>query len=216
MKGFLWTLGLISAAILAREAYLALVSRRARRRTVFQLAQDRARATQKPLVVIGNPAGGVVMQFFGPDYECGSVCVDPNGCPTCETQIVGRLEEVLPHMADNSAVVFVANALEFVDDISLVALHLDRIRGGDLFITHIESASLTGWFWPGVKRRLLFAPPESADLVYKTLPWHPERTPAPLYVIELPAARRRLGGSVVAAPAAPPPPGVIDTAGESI
>lgn len=216
MKGFLWTLGLISAAILAREAYLALVSRRARRRTVFQLAQDRARATQKPLVVIGNPAGGVVMQFFGPDYECGSVCVDPNGCPTCETQIVGRLEEVLPHMADNSAVVFVANALEFVDDISLVALHLDRISGGDLFITHIESASLTGWFWPGVKRRILFAPPESADLVYKTLPWHPERTPAPLYVIELPAARRRLGGSVVAAPAAPPFSGVIDTAGESI
>jgi hypothetical protein len=218
MKGFWWALGLLTTAILAREAWLALVVRRGRRRTVFALAQGRARVTGKPLVVVGNPAGGVVMQFFGPDYECGSICVDLNGCPSCETQIVGRLEDVLPRLGDASAVVFVANALEFVDDISLVALQLDRISGGDLFITHVESASLVGWFWPGVKRRILFAPPESPDLIYKTLPWHPEAVSAPLYVVELPGTRRRLQGGAPAplGPVTRPMQGVIDTEGESL
>jgi len=214
MKYLWWTLGIVSTAVVTRELWLAFVTRRARRRTVFSLAQQRAQQLGKPLIVVGNPAGGIIMQFFGPDYTCGSICVDATGCPGCETQVVGRLEDVLPHMDANSAVVFVSNALEFVDDIVFVANQLDRISGGNLFITHTESASLTGWFWPGAKRRILFAPPESPDLIYKTLPWHPEPQSAPLYVISLPNVRQRLVG-VLPQPVVPPPgvSSVIDTDG---
>ena len=216
MRYLWWTLGIVATGLITREVWLAFVTRRQRQRTVFGLAEERAKATGKPLVVVGDPARGVVVRWFGPTYQCGRVCVDTHGCPACETQIAGRLEEVLPRMETNSAVVFVANALELVDDIALVATNLDRISGGDLFITHVESASLVGWFWPGTRRRILFAPPEGPDLVYRPLPWHPEAKAAPLYVVELPASRRRLGGGVTqveAAPVTAPTQGVIDTAG---
>jgi hypothetical protein len=206
----------VATGLITREVWLAFVTRRQRQRTVFGLAEERATATGKPLVVVGDPARGIVVRWFGPTYQCGRVCVDTHGCPACETQIAGRLEDVLPRMETNSAVVFVANALEHVDDIALVATNLDRISGGDLFITHVESASLVGWFWPGTRRRILFAPPEGPDLVYRPLPWHPEAKAAPLYVVELPASRRRLGGGttqVEAAPVTAPTQGVIDTAG---
>lgn len=216
MRYLWWTLGIVATGLITREVWLAFVTRRQRQRTVFGLAEERAKATGKPLVVVGDPARGIVVRWFGPTYQCGRVCVDTHGCPACETQIAGRLEEVLPRMETNSAVVFVANALEQVDDIALVATNLDRISGGDLFVTHVESASLVGWFWPGTRRRILFAPPEGPDLVYRPLPWHPEAKAAPLYVVELPASRRRLGGGttqVEAAPVTAPTQGVIDTAG---
>ena len=216
MRYLWWTLGIVATGLITREVWLAFVTRRQRQRTVFSLAEDRAKAAGKPLIVVGDPSQGLVVRFLGPTYKCGRVCVDTHGCPACETQIAGKLEDVLPRMESNSAVVFVANALEHVDDIALVATNLDRISGGDLFITHVESASLVGWFWPGTRRRILFAPPEGPDLVYRPLPWHPEAKAAPLYVVELPASRRRLGGGVTAVETAPvtaPTQGVIDTAG---
>jgi hypothetical protein len=220
MKYLWWTLGIVATGIVTRELWLAFVTRRQRQRTVFALAEERAKLTGKPLVVVGDPQQGILVRFLGPTYQCGAVCVDTHGCPACETQIAGRLEDVLPRMADNSAVVYVANVLEQVDDIALIGANLDRISGGDLFITHTEPASLTGWFWPGMRRRILFAPPEGPDLVYRPLPWHPEARTAPLYVVELPRAKRRLVGGVpvqvqVQEPAAGPAGvrGIIETTG---
>jgi hypothetical protein len=223
MRYLWWTLGIVATGLITRELWLAFVTRRQRQRTVFGLAEERAKATGKPLVVVGDPSRGVVVRWFGQTYQCGRVCVDTHGCPACETQIAGRLEDVLPRMESGSAVVFVANALEHVDDIALVATNLDRISGGDLFVTHVESASLVGWFWPGTRRRILFAPPEGPDLVYRPLPWHPEAKAAPLYVVELPATRRRLGGGAVVTPtpagvepSTAPTAGVIDTTGWAV
>jgi len=202
MKYVWWAIGLLAAGVLAREGYLALVVRRRRQAELFQMAKARAAETGKPLVVIGDPDAGLLVRVLGRTYECGSTCIDTFGCPACNQQIAGNLEEILPSLVTNSAVVFVGHGFERVRDPALVAQHLDRISGGDLFIAHLESASLAAWFTPGHRQRVFFAPPRAPELVYKPLPWSAEPRREGLHVVELPAVRRRLLGDAGAPPAA--------------
>ena len=181
-----WVTGLLGAALLVREAYIALVPQRQQRRTLYAAAVERARDTGKALLVLGSPTRGIVQRFVGQDYGCGAMCVDEGGCATCETYVRGRIEDVLPQFGDNSAVIFAANVLEYVDDAALVAAHMDRVSGGDVFVATVDPTSLAAWVWPGARRRVMEAPPTAQDVVYKALPWEPEPGATQVHIVEMP------------------------------
>lgn len=162
-------------AIGAREAYVALYSRRQRRRDLFNLAQARARETGKRLIVIGDPDSGIVNRFLGRDYDCGALCIDRNGCLSCPQYEQARLEDVLPTLPTNSAVVYVSAVLEYVQDIDRVLAELQRISSGDLYVVTIKPWTLTSLLWPGSKRQFYEAPPplqgQAPRFTWRALPW---------------------------------------------
>jgi hypothetical protein len=182
-----WTAGLV----LAREAYLALWARRRRRQAVFAAAQARARELGRTLIVLGAPGAGLV-NVFAPDYGCGDLCIDLEGCPGCERAATGRAEDVLPFIPDDSAVVFVSCTLEYVDDVDLVWRELRRIAGDDVFAVAVEPWTLTAFFFPGAQRRLLSLPEpgERGGLSYRALPWT-RSTSDVVTLARLPRRRRR-------------------------
>lgn len=159
-----------AAAVLAREAYIALGPRRWRRQETFAQAQARARALSRPLIVVGAPGGGGVNQLLI-DYGCGQLCLDLEGCDGCEASLAGRLEDTLPLLPSASAVVFVSCTLEYVDDIELVWRELRRVSGGELFVVTVEPWTLTAFFWPGAQRRVLGDVNPAGALRYRPLPW---------------------------------------------
>ncbi len=163
----LWT----GVGLTTYELFVALVIRRQRKRDVYNAAVERANQTQKQLVVVGSPDGGVVNRLVGRDYECGDLCVDDRGCPKCQVQAVATLDKVLPTFPDNSAVIFVSGTLEKVPDVEKVLAELQRVSGGDLYIAHVEPWTLTAFFTPGAKRRIKSAPPVSNHVTWSTLWW---------------------------------------------
>jgi hypothetical protein len=175
-----WTL----IGIGAREAYLALGPRRQRRRDVFNLAQHRAAQTGKQLIVVGDPDAGVVNRFIGRDYDCGTLCIDAMGCLKCDNQITGRLEDVLPTMESNSAVIYVSAVLEYVDNIDQVVAELQRVSGGDVFVVTVEPWTLTSFFYPGARRQFHEAPPRNERYRWRELWWSPSTSERRVY--ELP------------------------------
>lgn len=171
---FLRGLGLFAGALLLWELYVAMGPRRVRRRQTYERALLRSRETGKPLVVIGAPSAGAVNCTLGPDYDCGDLCIDIEGCPGCATAATGPAELVLEGMDTDSAVVFISCTLEYVDDADRVWREAHRVAGGDVYIVTVEPWTLTAWFYPGT-RRVLAADTATATerLRYKTLPWGP-------------------------------------------
>jgi hypothetical protein len=206
MKFLMWTAGILLGALVVREGYLAFGPRRTRRRTLYNEALARSRATHKPLIVFGAPTQRVVQAVFH-DYACGDLCIDEYGCPPCTSFIAGRPEDVLPRLGTASAVVFVSDALEYVDDIEGVVRELQRISGGDLYVSHTDPTTLAAWAWPGAHYRILQAPPSATTFAYKPLPW---RGSTALRLVELPV--------VALPPTTPPidPTGTIPTTGETL
>lgn len=167
--GVLRTVTNLALGTLCGELVTSLVFRRARRRSLYAAALERAQATGKPLLVLGDPDGGIVDSTVGRSYGCGDVCTDLTGCPRCPRGIPGRAEDVLPRLAPGSHVVFASCVLEYVDDVELVARELWRVSGGDLFVAHVEPASLAARLYPGARRRILSAPPDGPRVVYAPL-----------------------------------------------
>lgn len=167
--GVLRTVTNFALGTLCGELVTSLVFRRARRRSLYAAALERAQATGKPLLVLGDPDGGIVDSTVGRSYGCGDVCTDLTGCPRCPRGLPGRAEDVLPRLAPGGHVVFASCVLEYVDDVDLVARELWRVSGGDLFVAHVEPASLAARLYPGARRRILSAPPDGPRVVYAPL-----------------------------------------------
>lgn len=149
---------ILTCAVAAYELALALGPRRENRRRIFQKAVLRAQVKGKPLLVIGGPRAGFINQVIGQDYGCGTVCIDLEGCIGCKNGIETRAEDFLVNLPDDSFVVYVSCTLEYVDDIELVSGELFRVSGDDLFVVPVEPKSLTAFFYPGAKRRVIRAP----------------------------------------------------------
>ena len=167
--GLLRTTANFALGSLCAELVTSLVFRRARRRSLYAAALERARVTGKPLLVFGDPDEGIVDPLLGRSYGCGDACTDITGCPKCPSGLPGRAEDVLPRLAPGSHVVFASCVLEYVDDVELVARELWRVSGGDLFVAHVEPHSLAARLYPGAKRRILQAPPDGPRVVYAPL-----------------------------------------------
>jgi hypothetical protein len=159
-------LGAGALLVVARELWFSLGPRRWRRQQLWRMARARATELGRPLLVVGDPDGGVVNAVVGRDYGCGDVCLDLSGCPRCPHGLRGRAEDLLPTLPSDSFVVYVSCTLEYVDDAALVGHELHRVSGGELFVAHVEPVSLTAYFYPGAQRRILRAPPVSREVVY--------------------------------------------------
>jgi len=177
-KAWLWTKrGTAAAAIgiVIREAYLGFGPRRDYRRAVFEEARRRATELGRPLLVLGNPDGGLVNRLLGRQWQCGDVCVDPQGCGICGDWVQGRPEEVLRELDSNAYVVFDPGAFAFADVGSDFVNQLARVSGGEVFMADAGPWTMTAFLEPRRKRRLLKAPQANQGLLeWKPLPWQPE------------------------------------------
>lgn len=164
-KAALWT----SLGVFSVELYMAMVVRRQKRRDLFNQALDAARNKHKQLIVVGDPDGYWVSRFTGRDYTCGDLCIDPKACPKCPTQAVGDVVTVLSKFKSNDAVIFVnTGVLEREANVSAAMQQLQRVSGGDLFISALEPYLPSAWLWPN-KRRVLGM--GTSQMQFKALPW---------------------------------------------
>lgn len=184
-----WKAALAGAGLIAfREVAIAVGPRRSRAKKAFEAAVLRAQQSGKPLLVVGNPAKGVVQRLFGPSFSCGHACFSPDGCTGCERQIRGAIEDILPRLPANSAVIFTSGVLESVDDIDGALREITRVSGGDVFASFIDPVTIVAWLAPGAKRRFFAAPPSAPAFKWRALPWVRElQTPLPVAAAQTPA-----------------------------
>lgn len=120
--------------------------RRDLRSAVYACAARRAAALNRKLVVVGAPDRGATS-----GYPCGDVTVDigPSSCPVTVTADISKH---IP-LDDNSAVVFVACTLEYVNDFDGAMQELNRVAGdpNNVFIVRVEPWTLAAWLYPGRK-----------------------------------------------------------------
>ena len=143
----------------------------------FKYAQRRAMLTGLPLMVVGDPYGGMTNSKLGRMYGCGDVTVDIRGS-RCPNTISGDLTTVLKKMPSNSHVIFVSFVLEYVPDLDKCIQELYRVSGGwqNLFVTHIQPLSKYARYkWSSGKncaptRNIVHtAPPISQDIKYEEI-----------------------------------------------
>jgi len=153
-----WKIGLGLGVGLLGFELLGAFSRHADRSSLFGLANERAKATQRPLLVVGDPSGGVWTKIF-PAYGCGDVCVDLQGCK-CPVQIQADITKGVD-LESNAYVVYVACVLEYVEDIEAAWLEILRLAGSvdNIFIVRVQSWTLSSWLVPGAKQVIRKAPP---------------------------------------------------------
>lgn len=126
------------------------VRRRAQRTMLFNAARLRATTTGKPLVVVGDPEGGVTA-----GYPCGDVTIDIRDSSSCPNYVRADITQQIP-LAANSAVVFVACVLEYVSNADAALCELLRVAGtpDNLFVVNVEPWTLTAFLYPGALRTL--------------------------------------------------------------
>lgn len=163
------------ALIVTREMYQAFGSRRMYRRSVFEEAQRRAVELSRPLLVLGDPDGGAINHFLGRSWQCGDLCVDPQGCGICQDWTQGQPEQVLATLGADSYVVYDSGLFAKAQDGRALLEQMKRVSGGEVFMADATPWTLTAFFGPGRKRRLLKAPQANDGVMaYKPLFWSPE------------------------------------------
>lgn len=136
------------------ELTLAM-ARMQRRRDVFARAQARAMAISRPLVVVGNPDGGMHTRITR-GYTCGDICVDLTGCPACPVSIQADITKGhIPEVADDAAVVFCSCVLELVGDVAAAEREFLRMAGSpaNVFCVYVDPGSVTSVVYPGARQR---------------------------------------------------------------
>jgi hypothetical protein len=149
------TLARVALGYVAAVESMATLVRFRERSSAFRLAVDRAGALGRPLVVIGDPDGGMHTRLMRA-YGCGDVCVDMNGCPKCPVTIVADITKgPLPGVADDSAVVFVSCVLEYVIDLQAALAEIARMAGKpeNVFLVTVQPWTLTARLYPGAHWR---------------------------------------------------------------
>lgn len=180
-KAWMWTkrIALGGAIVLGiRETYLALGPRREHRRAVFEQAVKAAENLGLPLIVLGDPDGGVLNHILGRQWQCeGKVrvlCIDPKGCGICANQMQGWPELELAKLPNKSAVIYDPGAFAEAANGAELAAQMHRV-GAQVFMADAEPTSLTSFFGWGRKRRVLKEPQANQGVLeYKPLLWHPE------------------------------------------
>lgn len=152
------------------------VSRKFKRRRVFEMAKRRSKEIGLPLLVIGDPYNGLMSITTGAEYECGDVCLDLTGCTRCPNGIKGKLEELLQTLKLDDYVVYISCVLEYVDDLELILSYLTKMNHKNLFIVNVEWFSLTAYFYPYFltneqppKYIIIKCPPWSKDILYTNI-----------------------------------------------
>ena len=64
---------------------------------LYEEAWTKAKHENKQLMVLGSPytTSGKMITLFTRTYGCGDICIDMNGCGSCENTINDKIENVL-------------------------------------------------------------------------------------------------------------------------
>lgn len=214
-----YAFGGLAAFAVIREAYLAFGARRERRRGVYEQALRRSKELGVPLIVLGDPDGGLMNHALGRQWQCGVapnevVCIDPKGCGLCPTQIQGWPEDALSNFSDHSAVIYDPGAFGMANDGVKLAQELQRVAvQGEVYMADVEPWSLAAFFEPARKRRVLVEPQVSPS---RTLTWKPtwfRKEPSTGSRAEQALALRGLGSGVLAVNIPHLPNGVFGVSG---
>lgn len=145
------TVPTVALAVIGTAEVAAAISRNDQRTRAYRDALRRASETRKPLLVIGDPGAGAWTGVF-PAYDCGDVCLDLHGCPTCPVHVTADVTKPLPFEPD-SHVVFVSCVLEYVQDYNAAMSEIVRVAGSpdDLFVASVQPWTLTAALHPGAR-----------------------------------------------------------------
>lgn len=158
---------IIIVGIVVYETIIGIY-RKLKRRRAYALAKARAKSTGLPLLVIGDPYNGLMSIVTGPDYGCGTICLDLVGCSKCPNAIKGRLEDEIKKIDVNKYVIYVSCVLEYVDDLPLILSYLDNMNFENLFIVNVEWYSLMAYLYPYFLTNE--QPPKY--IIYQCPPWN--------------------------------------------
>jgi len=159
----------VGFSLVAREVGMWM-ARVADRKRLYEWAQHRAKELGRPLVVVGNPKGGMTHMGYG----TGDLCIDLTGCPTAPPGKSVQADITKPNsipMVDDSAVVFVSCVFEYVKDIEAAWKEVMRVAGSssNVFICHVPKQSFTAWLYPGARWVIESAPPYTPTMNYKSV-----------------------------------------------
>lgn len=145
-----------AAGGIALNTYQEWNARRPLRKAYYDLALARARAVGKPLLVVGDPDGGLTHG----DYGYGDLCIDMTGCPNAPRGMRVDLCEGIPLPTD-SHVVFVCYVLEVCPDVHKAFAEVARVAGKpeDLFVLALHPSEIAAYSYPGTKWLIHSAPP---------------------------------------------------------
>jgi len=169
---------LIIIGIVILYELILTYTRYIKRNRIFKMANKRVKETGKPLMVIGDPDNGATNYIFGRSYDCGDVCVDLTGCPSCPKGIKEKIEDYLPTLESDSYVIFISCVLEYVDPdkIDFIISEMKRVSGGDYFVVSVEPFSMTALFYPtrfitgeGGPKHLILSEYPDKDILYQRL-----------------------------------------------
>lgn len=100
---------------------------------LYKEAWTKAKRENKQLMVLGSPytASGKMITLFTRTYGCGDICIDMNGCGSCQNAISDKIENVLHIFNPYEYVIFESGLLEVVDEKNLnyIVSELYRIAG---------------------------------------------------------------------------------------
>lgn len=103
-----------------------LTVRKKRKAQIKELAEEKAKNLNKSLIIFNDRYHGVVRNINENTKE----------------NFTGDIEEIIPQLADNSAIIVVSDTLEYVDNIKPLIEQLRRASAdGNLYLINIEKNS---------------------------------------------------------------------------
>lgn len=162
---------LIILVIIINELIQGII-RQKQRNIVYNMAVERSKKTNLPLVVIGDPYNGLGSKFYNlfmKGYDCGNITVDINGAKKCPNGINNDILSYLKKQKSNSQILFISCVLEYVDDIEIIIDEIKRVSGSNdnIFIVSVNKYSLSAYFYYGSNyksKNLIMGPPFYKDI----------------------------------------------------
>ena len=146
----------IALALLLGAELIGAHQRFANRQDIFALAQRRAVALGRPLVVIGDPHGGAHTRLI-PAYGCGDLTIDLSGCPSCPNGVMADITAgPVSAVANDSSVVYVSCVLEYVSDPDAAWREILRMAGSpdNVFVVGVQPWTATAALYPGAQNTI--------------------------------------------------------------
>jgi hypothetical protein len=151
-----------------------LYARMYKRTEYYNLAKNRTKETNRPLIVVGNPNSGPTNKIIGRLYDCGDYTIDINGSE-CPNTLKGDLVEQLKKFPNNCCVIYISYVLEYIDNIDEAVKEIYRVAGdsSNIFIVHAQNNSKisrvkysSGYTDPHSRYVIDTAPPEYDKITF--------------------------------------------------
>lgn len=140
------------------------------RSCLHRTAIKQARKAGRDLLIVGPEMPGMLLEQVGVHKGTSRILVD--GSVLDWTTSADPID-VLRTLASKSHTVFLDHCVEFSSDPQELVKLAKKVAGSqaNLVVAHLPPQTLTAWMLPGIKNRVLSAPPVGKEVVFETLPW---------------------------------------------